>query len=132
GLLTEAQWEYAARGQEGREYPWGDDLPTCELTQYSSCDGNTVSVGSFSPSGDSWIGASDMAGNVWEWVNDWYDADYYAGFPSVDPTGPADGSRTVLRGGSWLGFDNFVRSAYRSFNDPTITANLVGIRCAQE
>ena len=84
-LPTEAQWEYTARGTDGRLYPWGDDLPTCDLAQFRGCDGGTVSVGSF-PDGSSWVGAMDMAGNGWEWVSDWYGP--YTTTAATNPTGP--------------------------------------------
>ncbi len=107
-LLSEAQWEYAARGPEGRTYPWGEETPTCDQAQFGDCNGQTVSVGSFAD-GASWNGALDMAGNAWEWVNDWYDSSYYANSPQNNPQGPDDGTSKVLRGGSWP--DEFARPA---------------------
>jgi formylglycine-generating enzyme required for sulfatase activity len=75
--------------------------------------GDTTPVGKY-PTGASPYGALDMAGNVWEWVNDWYDSDYYSQSPGSNPQGPATGASRVLRGGSWYNVDNSVRSAFRS------------------
>jgi len=129
-LPTEAEWEYAARGLEGNVYPWGDETPTCELAQYTDCSGYTVPVGSL-PDGASWCGALGMAGNVWEWVADWYDEDYYGSSPSQNPAGPSSGEYKVLRGGSWLYPPTYVRSANRFRNDPDYRYNLIGFRCAR-
>jgi formylglycine-generating enzyme required for sulfatase activity len=73
----------------------------------------------------------DMSGNVWEWVNDWYQADYYSASPAANPQGPATGTFHVLRGGSWLYPDTFVRTAYRDFDFPSVTDNDNGFRCAR-
>jgi formylglycine-generating enzyme required for sulfatase activity len=116
-LPTEAEWEYAARGPEGRIYPWGDDEPTCDLAQYRGCSGDTVPVDSL-PNGASWCGALNMAGNVWEWVADWYDGDYYARSPSENPGGPEYGSVRVVRGGSFYHPGNLVRCAFRNWYSP--------------
>jgi formylglycine-generating enzyme required for sulfatase activity len=126
-LPTEAEWEYAARGPEGRIYPWGDDEPTCDLAQYRGCSGDTVPVDSL-PNGASWCGALNMAGNVWEWVADWYDGDYYARSPSENPGGPEYGSVRVVRGGSFNLTVNIVRCAYRFRYAPNRRSNYGGFR----
>ena len=131
-LPTEAEWEYAARGPRGRFYPWGNASPTCTLAQFAECNGATIPVGSL-VAGESWVGAQDMAGNVWEWVNDWYDADYYRNSPERNPHGPSSGEAKVLRGGSWSSNAQSVRSAFRLNVDPSNSNyNNYGFRCTQE
>lgn len=136
-LPTEAEWEKSARGGfEGKEFPWGDEKPACNKgerigAQFADCKQHgTAPVGSFSPNG---YGLFDMAGNVWEWVQDWYRGDYYQSQPDwKNPPGPATGKYKVLRGGSWKYGWGYLRVAYRDYysNYPDSCAYDIGFRCA--
>jgi formylglycine-generating enzyme required for sulfatase activity len=125
-LPTEAEWEYAARGGS-TETRYGN---LDDIAWYNQNSGNqTHDVAQKPPNG---FGLYDMLGNVWEWVNDWYDKNYYQNSPSQDPKGPASGQWRVLRGGSWGTYSRYVRVSNRYGCNPTVRNGPVGFRCGGE
>ncbi len=126
-LPSEAEWEFASRGTDGRIYPWGNTAPTCDRINMQGCGGQAAAAASYSL-GASPFGVLNMSGNVWEWVNDWFENQYDPG-PVENPAGPAEKIRRVARGGGFEGVS--IRSSSRVGVDPPATYRALGIRCAK-
>jgi len=127
-LPSEAQWEKAARGQNGNKYPWGNDNPTCDLANLKTCGGHTNPVDAH-PAGKSPYGLFDMAGNVYEWVNDYYGENYYDIAPSSNPTGPDTGNRRITRGSSFETDLTQILSGIRHQSTQDYHSYDLGFRC---
>ena len=128
-LPTDAEWEYAAQYNDERIYPWGNRLPNYSRANYSDNVGWTSVVGSY-PAAPADLDLYDMAGNVWEWCNDWEACDLGT-VAATDPTGPDTSMYRILRGGSWHLFASELRCAYRFHYNPSSTSHYIGFRCAR-
>lgn len=133
-LPTEAEWEKAARGKEPRRFPWGDAAADAQKANFEKdwMEKQTLLPVTSLPDGQSPYGLFHMSGNVREWVQDWYDAEYYSQAPEKNPKGPETGILKVIRGGSWRSFEADLGTASRGKGGFALKTHGIGFRCARD
>ena len=127
-LVTEAEWEKAARGLIEKQFPWGEVDVSCTKANFKKCESDTTYVGRY-PDGASPYGVFDLAGNVWEWTADWYGENYYGEHLLENPQGPTSGERRVIRGGSFASESKYLRTSNRHKRPPSHYSEFIGFRC---
>jgi sulfatase modifying factor 1 len=131
-LLTEAEWEYCARGgRRGQEFPWGSDVPDGSQSNFARPPSELPPTLPVGEKGCNTLGIADLVGNVWQWCSDWFDEGYYHSSLPINPAGPISGRLKVRRGGSWNVIQGFrLRCSNRGAMDPGKAAPNVGFRTA--
>ena len=128
--------EKAAKGSDGRIYPWGNESPTANHGNFEQCcewkGYKSLAEVTLHEEGKSPYGVYNMTGNVREWTRDWYDAEYYSKSPPSNPRGPESGVERVIRGGSWASSDEYLQVTNRDREQPNFQSATIGIRCVRE
>jgi formylglycine-generating enzyme required for sulfatase activity len=135
-LPSEAEWEKAAKGSDGRIYPWGNESLTTKKAKFGQCcewkGYELLNDVSSNEEGKSPYGVYNLAGNVREWTLDWYDGEYYSKSPSSNPRGPEAGGERVIRGGSWANSNKYLQTTNRDREQPSLRSSTIGFRCVRE